>query len=56
MAKRTEINAPSYDEPETLIVAQTYRQQTLGDYSTNVINYDYLPHARLRLRINRITV
>jgi len=30
--------------------------QTWGDYSTNVIDYDYLPPARLRLRINKITM
>jgi len=30
--------------------------QTWGDYSTKVIDYDYLPHARLRLRINKITI
>jgi len=31
--------------------------QTWGDYSTNVIDNDYLPPARLRLqlRINKIT-
>ena len=29
-------------------------KQTWGDYSTNVIDYDYLPPARLRLRINKI--
>jgi len=27
-----------------------------GDYITNVIKYDYLPHARLRLRITKITM
>jgi len=30
--------------------------QTWDDYSTNVIDYNYLPHARLRLRINKITM
>jgi len=30
------------------------RSQTWGDYITNVIDYDYLPHARLR--INKITM
>jgi len=30
--------------------------QTWGDYNTNVIGYDYLLHARLRLRINKITM
>jgi len=30
--------------------------QTRGDYRTNVINYDYLPPARLRLRLNKITM
>jgi len=33
----------------------TYNQ-TWGDYSTNVIDYDYLPSARLQLRINKITM
>ena len=28
--------------------------QTWGDYNTNVIGYNYLPPARLRLRINKI--
>jgi len=32
------------------------KQQTWGDYITNVIDYDYLPPARLRLRINKITM
>jgi len=31
-------------------------RQTWGDYSTNVIDYDYLPPAPLRLRINKITM
>jgi len=31
-------------------------EQTWRDYITNVINYDYLPPARLRLRINKITI
>jgi len=30
--------------------------QTCDDYITNVIGYDYLPHARLPLRINKITM
>jgi len=30
--------------------------QTWGDYSTNVIDYDHLPTVRLRLRINKITM
>jgi len=34
------------------------RSQTWGEYITNVIDYDYdhLPHARLRLRINKIVM
>jgi len=32
------------------------REQTWGDYSTNVIDYDYLPPVRLRLRISKITL
>jgi len=30
--------------------------QTWGDCSTIVIDYDYLPPGRLRLRINKITM
>jgi len=30
--------------------------QTWGDYVTNVIDYDYLAPARLRLQINKITM
>jgi len=30
---------------------QAGSKQICGDYSTNVIDYDYLPHARLRLRL-----
>jgi len=30
------------------------RHGTRGDYITNVIDYDYLPHARLRM--NKITM
>jgi len=30
--------------------------QTWGDYSTNVIDYDHLSTVRLRLRINKITM
>ena len=31
-------------------------KQTWSDYSTNVMDYNYLPHTRLRLRINKITM
>jgi len=34
--------------------ADTY--QTSGDHITNVIDYGYLPPARLRLQINKITM
>jgi len=41
---------------QTFVSKRTYklRNQTWGDYSTNVIDYDFLPHARLR--INKITM
>jgi len=38
------------------IIGVERAQQTWGDYSTNVIDYDDLPPARLRLRINKITM
>jgi len=37
-------------------MVQLTADQTWGDFITNVIDYDYLPHARLRLRINKITM
>jgi len=40
----------------TVTVNKHAIKQTWGDYSTNVIDYDYLPPARLRLRINKIAM
>jgi len=52
VVKNLEVNRQHVQLPK---VASSERQ-TWGDYITNVIDYDYLPPARLRLRVNKTTL